>query len=322
MDALPINEETDLEFKSKNEGIMHACGHDVHTSNLLGVARILSELKDEFEGTVKFVVQPAEESGGGGREMVEEGVLENPRVDAAIALHIMPNEEGLIKISDKNITSYSDGFILEVKGLKAHTSRPQEGVDAINIAANIVVGLNSILSKNIDPFEVGTFSIGMIEGGKAANIVADNVILSGMIRTTSHEGRSIIKGKIEEISKGIAKAYGGGCDFEFKEGYPSVYNDVELTSGIRDLFTENYSDLVKDIDPEKAKRKDLINAQGATMLGAEDFGFFAQKVPSCFYVVGTGDFAPSHNSKFFVNEDYIKLCTRTMVLAALNYLKK
>lgn len=320
MDALPVEEATDLEFKSKNKGVMHACGHDVHTANLLGVAKILSELKDEFTGTVKFVFQPAEESGGGGRKMVADGVLENPKVDAAIALHIMPDEEGFITISDKNITSYSDSFTIDVKGKKAHTSKPQQGVDAINIAANIVVALNSILSKNIDPFEVGTFSIGKINGGDAINIVADNVELRGMMRTTSEDGRNIIRTKIEEISKGIARTYGGECSFKFIEGYPSVYNDERLTSMIKNEFIENYSVMMNDIDSKRANRTDLINKERDTMLGAEDFGFFAQNVPSCFYMVGTGHYAPAHNPNFFVNEDYIKLCTRTMLIAALKYL--
>lgn len=320
MDALPLDEGEDLEFKSKNPGVMHACGHDVHTANLLGVARILSEMKDEFKGTIKFVFQPAEERGGGGRIMVEEGVLENPKVDAALALHIMPDEEGFITISDKNVTSYSDRFTLEVKGLKAHSSKPQQGVDAINIAANIIVALNSVLSKNIDPFEVGTFSIGMIEGGSAINIIPDKVVLRGMMRTTSESGRNTIKEKIEEISKGIARTYGGDCGFKFKEGYPSVYNDIELTGLIKTKFKENYGKLLEDIDSEKARRRDLINEERKLMLGAEDFGFFAKNVPSCFYMVGTGDYAPAHNPNFFVNEDYIKLCTRSMVLAALEYL--
>ena len=322
MDALPIEEAGELEFKSKNKGVMHACGHDVHTANLLGVARILSELKDEFTGTVKFVFQPAEERGGGGRKMVEDGVLENPKVDAAIALHIMPDEEGFITISDGNITSYSDSFTIEVRGVKAHSSKPQEGVDAINIAANIVVALNSVLSKNIDPFEVGTFSIGKINGGGAINIVADEVELRGMMRTTSEEGRNIIKTKIEEISRGIAMTYGGQCDFKFIEGYPSVYNDVELTQSIKQLFIENYHAMMQDIDQKRSDRSDLINKERKTMLGAEDFGFFAQNVPVCFYMVGTGDYAPAHNPDFFVNEDYIKLCSRTMLLGALSYLGK
>lgn len=320
MDALPINEATDVEFKSKNKGIMHACGHDVHTANLLGVAKILSELKDEFLGTIKFVFQPAEESGGGGRKMVEEGVLENPKVDAAIALHIIPIEEGFINITDRNVTSYSDSFTLNVKGLKAHTSKPQDGIDAINIAANIVVALNSIMSKNIDPFEVGTFSIGKINGGDAVNIVSDNVVLKGMMRTTSKDGRQIFKSKIEDISKGIAKTYGGECSFEFKEGYPSVYNDIELTNIIKNKFKENYRELMEDIDPLKSRRKDLINLERKPILSAEDFGFFAMNVPSCFYMVGTGDYAPGHSPTFFVNEQYIKLCTRSMVLAAIEYL--
>lgn len=323
MDALPLNEEIHLEFKSKNKGVMHACGHDVHTANLLGVAKILCELKNEFRGTVKFVFQPAEESGGGGREMVRLGVLQKPKVDAAIALHVMPIEEGVILISDKNVSAYSDSFTLRIKGKKAHTSRPQDGVDAINIAANIVVALNSILSKNLDPFETATFSIGKINGGTAVNIVSDYVEIEGMIRSLSKEGRSAIKSKIESISKDIANTYEGKCVFEFKPGYAAIYNDEALTYQIRNSFNEYYLELIKDIDHNiynEGNSKRYIITDGKPMLGAEDFGFYAQKVPTCFYRVGTGDYAPAHNSKFLINERYIKLCTRTMTLAAIEYL--
>ena len=323
MDALPLDEETDIEFKSKNKGVMHACGHDVHTVNLLGVAKIMCELKNEFHGTIKFVFQPAEEKGGGGREMVRLGVLQNPKVDAAIALHVMPIEEGRILISDKNVSAYSDSFILQVKGKKAHTSRPQDGVDAINIAANIVVTLNSILVKNLDPFEIATFSIGKISGGSAVNIVPDYVSIKGMIRSVGKEARNVLKDKIESISKDIAKVYEGECVFEFNPGYPSIYNNEILTHQIRENFKKNYSELIKDIDSNIYNEGDLkryIISDGKPMLGAEDFGFYAQKVPACFYRVGVGNYAPAHSSKFFVDEKYIKLCTRTMALAAIKYL--
>lgn len=322
MDALPIEEDIEIDFKSVNKGVMHACGHDVHIANLLGVAKILSDLKEEFNGTIKFMFQPGEEKGGGGRKMIAEGILQNPKVDAAIALHIMPIRQGEILISNSNITAYSDGFTIKVYGKSAHTSKPQDGVDAINIAGNIIVSLNSIISKHLDPRDAATFSIGKIQGGTSNNIVPDYVELSGMIRATTKESRNIIRGKSESISKGIANTFGGDCSFEIREGYPSIFNDEVLTEFIRNSFRTNYLEMIKDIDEKIYKENDInkyiINHK--PLLTADDFGYISNIVPSTYYMVGTGDFAPGHSSKFFVDERYIKLCTRTMALAALEYL--
>lgn len=322
MDALPIEEDIEIDFKSVNKGVMHACGHDVHIANLLGVAKILSDLKEEFNGTIKFMFQPGEEKGGGGRKMIAEGILQNPKVDAAIALHIMPIRQGEILISNSNITAYSDGFTIKVYGKSAHTSKPQDGVDAINIAGNIIVSLNSIISKHLDPRDAATFSIGKIKGGTSNNIVPDYVELSGMIRATTKESRNIIRGKSESISKGIANTFGGDCSFEIREGYPSIFNDEVLTESIRNSFRTNYLEMIKDIDEKIYKENDInkyiINHK--PLLTADDFGYISNIVPSTYYMVGTGDFAPGHSSKFFVDERYIKLCTRTMALAALEYL--
>lgn len=148
MDALPIEEDLDLDFKSNNIGIMHACGHDVHMANLLSVARILVDLKHAFNGTIKLLFQPGEEKGGGAKKVIAEGILDNPKVQAAIGMHIMPIEKGQILISSGNITAYSDGFTIKIIGKQAHTSKPEDGVDAINIAGHIIVALNSIISKN------------------------------------------------------------------------------------------------------------------------------------------------------------------------------
>ncbi len=322
MDALPIEEDIEIDFKSVNKGVMHACGHDVHIANLLGVAKILSDLKEEFNGTIKFMFQPGEEKGGGGRKMIAEGILQNPKVDAAIALHIMPIRQGEILISNSNITAYSDGFTIKVYGKSAHTSKPQDGVDAINIAGNIIVSLNSIISKHLDPRDAATFSIGKIKGGTSNNIVPDYVELSGMIRATTKESRNIIRGKSESISKGIANTFGGDCSFEIREGYPSIFNDEVLTEFIRNSFRTNYLEMIKDIDEKIYKENDInkyiINHK--PLLTADDFGYISNIVPSTYYMVGTGDFAPGHSPKFFVDEKYIKLCTRTMALAALEYL--
>lgn len=323
IDALPIEEELDLEFKSKNRGVMHACGHDVHTANLITVGKILNELKNHWRGAVKLLFQPAEERGGGAKDMIEAGVLKSPEVDYALALHIMPIEKGKVLINHGNITAYSDGFIIKVRGKKAHTRKPEEGIDAINIAAHIIVSLNSIMSKSISPFHRATFSIGKIQGGVATNVVPDYVELKGMMRSLDRESREIMREKIEEISKGIAESFGGSCEFLFHEGYPSVYNDKNLTEKISKSFEENFIRLVQDIDIGIYKEnnpKEYIFRNAQAIMAAEDFGFFSEKTPTLYYMVGTGNYAPSHSSKFYVDENWIKFCTRTMALAALEIL--
>lgn len=313
MDALPIEEDLDLDFKSNNIGIMHACGHDVHMANLLSVARILVDLKHAFNGTIKLLFQPGEEKGGGAKKVIAEGILDNPKVQAAIGMHIMPIEKGQILISSGNITAYSDGFTIKIIGKQAHTSKPEDGVDAINIAGHIIVALNSIISKNLDPHSVGTFSVGKISGGTANNIVPDYVELSGMIRAVTKESRDIIRNKIEIISKGIAATFGGKCSVEVREGYPSIFNNEDLTKKINDSFIKNIDYLNNN--------KNAIVTDHKPLLTADDFGFIASMVPSTYYMVGTGDYAPGHSPKFFADEDYIKLCTRTMIIAALKALE-
>lgn len=318
MDALPLQEEAEVEYKSKNNGVMHACGHDYHTANLLGVAMILNEMKDEFQGTVKFVFQPAEENGGGGRSMVNEGVLENPKVDAAIALHVMPELEGKISLAYGAASAYSDAFTLKIFGKKAHTSKPQDGVDAIVIAGHIIVALQSILTRNIDPFAVSTFSLGKISGGNAPNIVPDYVEINGMMRNLDKEARATLITNIERVSKGIAEAMGGEFEFYFKEGYPSVVNDKEVVDIVKKSVEEYYT----TISP-KENLNDYLALGTKPMLGAEDFGFFAQKVPSCFFIVGAGDFAPSHNPYFQINDEEIATTTLSiMIESALKFLDK
>lgn len=323
MDALPINEEVDIEFKSNVENVMHACGHDVHTANLIGVAKILTELKDQFNGTIKFLFQPAEEKGGGAKKVIAEGVLQNPTVSAAIALHIMPIKKGQILIQKDVVTANSDGFTIKVYGKSAHTSKPEDGIDAINIASHIVVAMNSILAKNIDPFDVATFSIGKIKGGSANNIVSDYAQLNGMIRSLSSSARATIIKKIEEITKGISQSFDGQGEFIFRQGYPSIVNDNQLTEKVINTLEANYLNIIKDIDSEVYRENDLkeyIISNSRPLMNAEDFGFIASKIPSTYYMVGTGDYGPNHSPDFFVDEKYIKLCTRTMILAALEYL--
>lgn len=321
MDALPLKEENGLPFCSVNQGVMHACGHDVHTASLVGVAKILNVLRTEWDGTVRFVFQPAEESGGGGREMIREGIMDDIRIDASMALHTMATEKpGRFSLGWKNVTSYSDRFSITVCGKKTHSAQPQNGVDAINIAAHIIVAINGILAKNIDPMDRATYSFGTINGGTAPNIIPDRVELVGMMRNVTDKTREILRHQIKNISEGIAAGMGGKAEYTFYEGYSSVYNDPIITDFVAGEIEDNASQWLQDIDPDAGLFGDLLIREAEPILGAEDYGFYTQRVPSCFYRVATGDTAPAHSSKFMVDEKYIKLCTRSMASLAISYL--
>lgn len=322
MDGLPIEESGDHDFKSQSPGIMHACGHDVHTANLLGVAKILVDLKDDFNGSVKFIFQPGEEKGGGCKKMLDEGILDNENIHAALALHIMPIEKGRILISNNNISAYSDGFTIKVYGKSAHTSKPGDGIDAINIASHIVVSLNSIISKKLNPHEIATFSVGRIQGGRSNNVVADYVELRGMIRAVTKDSRDKIRNQIKTISESVAKSFAGSVVVEIRQGYPSIINDVKTTDLLRNIFKSNYMDLIKDIDEKSLDENNVDDyiISHSPLLSADDFGYISAKFPATYYMVGTGNYGPGHSPDYFVDEKYIKLCTRTMTLGVLDLL--
>lgn len=322
MDALPIEEMTGLPFSSKCAGVMHACGHDVHSAVLVGVARILKALDKEWRGTIKLVFQPAEESGGGGRKMIQEGILENPHVDACLALHVNDGElPGTIAFGKKNVTAYSDKFIIKILGKSSHSAEPQEGVDAIYIAAHIIIALNSIVKYEIAPSETATFSIGQIQGGTAPNIISNQVELVGMMRNTTKETRIKMIHRLQEISQKTAETFDGKVDFTLIEGYTSVYNDENLTEKLKIKIKENYKLLADDIDSVGDKCIDkYVFDLDKPFLGAEDFGFYSQERPSCFFRVGTGNETSVHTPQFMVDEKYMKLCVRTMAISALEYL--
>ena len=322
MDALPLEEDNDLPFRSQNEGVMHACGHDVHTANLVGVARILYRLREQWNGTVRFVFQPAEESGGGGREMIKAGIMDDLPIDASMALHTMATlPPGHMSLGWNNVTSFSDRFVIRVKGKKSHSSQPQNGVDAIAIAAHIVTGINTLLLKDIDPMERATYSIGQIKGGTAPNIVASEVEMVGMMRNVTNETRQVLRQRMEQVAKGIALSYGGEAEFDFFEGYSAVHNDPRLTDFVAQTIEEYAPRWMRGIGQELPGAECLVREQ-RPILGAEDYGFYTQRVPSCFYRVATGNRSPAHSPRFFVEEPYIKLCTRSMTTLALRYLRE
>lgn len=314
LDALPIDEDTDLAFKSIIKNKMHACGHDVHSANLLGVGFILNELKDEFSGKVKLIFQPAEETGAGAKYMVEEGALENPKVDAIFGLHTVPEDLGNISYGFGEQTAYTDFFQIEIKGKSSHSARPQEGIDAILVGSNIVTSINSIISKFVSPFDNATITIGTFEGGKAENIIADRVKLSGMIRATSLESKKAIKDRIEKIVTNQCLAMGAEPNIKFIDGYPAVINDEDFTkyfSSVAEEFSDNYEE----------KKINLYEVKNP-ILAAEDFGFYSKLIPSCYISIGGGNFAPQHNPKFMVDEDIFKISLSLTAYLAIKFLKE
>lgn len=321
MDALPIQEATGLPFASQVENVMHACGHDVHTSNLLAVAEILWNTKDSWNGKVKLVFQPGEENGGGGRRMIEQGLMEE-LPDACFALHVMPTIPGVFTVGSGPLTSYSDGFYITVHGNAAHSSTPEKGIDAINIACAIVSAMNTIVTRNLNPLESSTLNIGVIKGGTAPNVIADTVELNGMMRNATKEARETMFKRIDEIAKGTAAMMGGSVDIRYRIGYASVYNNEQLADFASKLYTEQENSLFEGITEDGKAPKNWLLTGNQFMLGAEDFGFYAQKAPSCLVWIGTGDKASNHNPNFTVEEPYIKLCTRAMALFAVEFLTK
>lgn len=316
MDALPIQEQTGLPFASEVPGVMHACGHDAHTANLLATARVLAAMKDHWSGKVKLVFQPGEERGGGGREMIRKGLMEE-LPDACFGMHVLTKPEGRIEIGYKSVTAHSDGCVITIHGKATHSSKPETGVDAIQIAAAVVTALYQIPAKNISPFRRSTLNVGTISGGRVGNIVPDQAQLVVMMRNDSQESRDRMLQSIERIVSGIAEAMGGRAEIHFTEGYCSVYNDEALTDFVvktiqdnRELLYEGFGGVPEDY----LRTGDLFSME------VEDFGFYSQKVPSCFIRVTTGALAPAHNERFQVNDDYIKLMTRVMCLAAVHYL--
>lgn len=322
MDALPIQEDTGLPFASRNEGVMHACGHDVHTANLLAVAEVLWNTRDAWDGRVRLVFQPGEENGGGGRQMIEHGLMDE-LPDACFALHVRPDMPGTIVLGTGPMTAFSDGFWVDIHGEAAHSSTPERGVDAIQIAAATITNLNLITAKNVDPLESSTLNVGVVHGGSAPNIVADSVELVGMIRNATPEARDVMFKRIEEVSTSTAAVMGGTADVRFRIGYAAVINDARLAAFATDVFTGHEGDLFAGLTPDGRAPEGWMLTGDQCSLGAEDFGFYAQKAPSCLIWVGTGGDSPTnHSPHFTVEEPYVKFCTRAMTLFALEYLTR
>ena len=313
MDALPITETNEVSYKSKNEGIMHACGHDVHTACLLGAARILQELRHSFEGTVKLVFQPGEEKNPGGASlMIKEGVLENPNPQAMFGQHVMPFiPTGKVGFREGKYMASADEIYLTVKGKGGHAALPERSVDPIVIAAQIITAMQQVVSRSADPKTPTVLTFGTIHGGHAQNIIPDEVKLSGTFRALDEEWRFKAHELITNIAQGIATGLGGSCDVHIDVGYPYLCND-EATTQLARRAAEDYlgEGNVVDLD---------------LWLGAEDFAYYSHQVPSCFYRLGTGNEDKGttkgvHTPNFNIDEDAIEVGIGLMAWIALNRL--
>ena len=299
MDALPLNEETGLEYASENPGVMHACGHDTHTAMLLGAACALSEMRDNLNGNVKFIFQPAEEFNpvGGAPGMIRDGVLENPNVDAMLALHVWPSyETGKIVTRSGALMAASDRIFLTVHGQTAHGSRPDQGVDAIVASANIITGLQSIISRSVSPLDSAVLTIGTIHGGYRYNVIPDCVKLEGTVRTLNPNVQNQMPDLISRTAKNIASAFGASCEVEYVKGYPPMMNDAGLTERVCESVRKHIGNDALII----AEQPDLT---------AEDFAFFARERPAVMAWLGcrpenqnVKDTAMLHNTKFCPDE--------------------
>lgn len=316
MDALPVQEATGLPYKSLNPGVMHACGHDVHSSVVLGTALVLKALKDDLKGTVTFLFQPAEEGAPEGEEggadlMVREGALDDPPVSAVFGFHVWPEPTGRVFVAPGNVTAAADSFTITVKGRAAHGARPHEGIDAIVIAAEIVTALQTVVSRASDPTDPAVLTVGTIEGGTRRNIIADRVVLEGTIRTLSETNRKKLPALMESVVKNIAGIYGAGYQYEYKPGNPSVFNNPELAASMTPTLV-------------RLLGKDRVVEWKPQMI-AEDFAFLARKAPGFYFFLGVRApgqaAAPLHSPAFSPDESAIPLAVRIMSHLVLDALE-
>jgi amidohydrolase len=318
MDALPITEQTGLPFASKNRGVMHACGHDGHTAILLGAAKVLSQMRDQINGTVKLIFQPAEEGPpageeGGARLMVREGALKDPNVSAIFGLHVFPIlETGKIGYRAGGMFASVDRFKVKISGKGVHAAYPWDGIDPVVTSANIVSGLQTIASRIVDTRQPVVVTVGMINGGQRWNIIPDVVILEGTVRTHSREVREQTKEAFERIITNTAKAHGATAEITYESMAPVAWNDP---------------DLIKRILPtlRRAVGEENVVEFEPTM-GGEDFAYFSKEVPGSYIILGirnesVGAVNALHTSNFIIDEEALKLGVRTMSLLALDYLK-
>lgn len=316
MDALPIFENNGLAYSSKNPGVMHACGHDIHTSILLGTAEILSEIQDELPGSVRLLFQPSEETIGGAKQMIDAGCLHNPELKSILGLHVETTVPvGKVEFIPGPMNAASCEFYVTVSGKSCHGAHPNDGVDALVAACDMVGTIQTIITRRIDPADPALVTVGRFNSGTKNNIVAGDAKFSGIIRTLNLENRELIKTQIKQICEGISASYGASCQVEFHDSYPSLENDYHLC----DLMTEATNEI---LGPGN------IMIKNKPSMGADDFAYFCHGTRGFYYNIGTynpqidPEGYPIHSDKFNPDEECIKVGILTQVAGVLKILEE
>lgn len=313
MDALPVNEQNECDYKSKIPGMMHACGHDVHVTCLLGAAYVLSKLKDRLNGNIRLIFQPAEEGVGGAMQMIKEGILDNPRVAACAALHVSPDlPAGHIGVHYGPAYSSRDSFEIIIKGKGGHGAMPHLSVDPIIVGAQLVIALPVIIRQRINAVKPVIVSICSFQAGNTENVIPDIAVIKGTVRMTDNETKEKMPELMEKIISGITSGSGAAYELIYKEGYPATVNDDNLT----DILVASAAKIVGN---------DNIKTYSNTMMVSEDFSCYAQVVPGTIFQLGCRNeekkiIYPLHNAKFNVDEECIKTGVAVLAQFACDYL--
>ena len=310
IDALPIQEEGDKDYISQNHGAAHACAHDGHMAIVMGAAQVLSQMKNNFKGSVVFLFQPSEERiPGGAKQMIEEGALKD--VNAMFGLHLwQPMATGVVGVGEGPMMAQPDAFTIIIKGKGGHGSMPHQTVDPILVASQLVINLQTIVSRNIDPLKPAVVSLGTIEGGTIYNIIPERVTLTGTVRSFEADVQTVVEKRLREITEKTCEAFGAAAELKYESGYPPVVNDAEMVKFVEQVTA-------------KTLGKDKI-ATIAPVMGGEDFAYYLQEIPGAFFFFGMGDGMefPHHHPRFDLDEKALPLATQLMVNLAFDYLRQ
>ncbi|WP_411681576.1 M20 metallopeptidase family protein [Clostridium thailandense] len=313
IDALPLQDKKSCDYSSKTNGKMHACGHDAHTTILLGAAKVLNSIRNELNGNVKLFFEPAEETTGGAKVMIQEGILEEPHVDMILGLHVEENlEVGKIGVKMGVVNAASNPFTIKIKGRGAHGARPHTGVDPVVIASSVVLALQNIISRELPPTDPAVLTIGSIHGGTAQNIIPEEVTIAGIIRVMTTEHRVYVKQRLVEVVEGIVHSMRGKCEINIEESYPCLYND---DTAVQQLLAS----------AEKVIGRDNIKMLQSPSMGVESFAYFSLERPAAFYYLGSrneskGIVHPAHGSLFDIDEDCLPIGVAVQCQTAFEYL--
>ena len=309
MDALLLQEETGLEFASTHDGVMHACGHDAHMAMGLGAATVLNRIKEDFKGTIKFVFQPAEEGPGGAKPMIDEGVMENPKVDYAIGCHVWPEiPEGTIGVRSGPFLAAMDRFDLKIIGRGGHGAMPHMCIDALEVGTQVVNALQRISSRHMHPLEPTVVTVGSFHAGTTFNIIPGEAEMCGTTRTFNLDIWDSWEQRLEKVIGGVCESMGADFELKFSKGYPPTINDDDISEVVRRCAAEVVG-----------QEKVVVPAQ---TMGGEDMSYFLQRAKGCFFALGAGreGYAPVHNPRFMFNEDVLLLGVETHCRVALDLL--